>query len=204
MIRLIVFLLVSYSGLIVAGPTEYQLQCKVFDESADTKVGLILSFEGEAFAIENSDRGCKSDYAYRASLNQSSTPLIFSYPTSEDMGLNSQIMIFAASIKDGSAEYIGSVPAGASELQDGSYKDIQQSGGSIYESIYRIEGREILTLTPGKELIVSGEQCVYKEKSGGVCKKMRGTFKNPVCVINYGSRKVLANVQECSDMSRDF
>lgn len=204
MTRLIIVLLVSYIGLVVAGPTEYQLLCKVFDQSVDSKGGLTLSFEGGAFAIENPDRGCKSDYIYRVSFNQSSTPLIFSYPTSEGMGLNSQILIFVASIKDGSAKYIGSVPAGASELQDGSYKDIQQSGGSIYESVYRIEGREILTLTPGKELIISGEECVYKEKSGGVCKRMRGSFKNPVCVFNYGSRKVLANVQECSDMSRNF
>ncbi|PMX04278.1 hypothetical protein C1X59_02375 [Pseudomonas sp. FW215-R2] len=204
MIRLIIALLFAYTASVVAGPIEYQLLCKISDQSTDSKVGLILSFEGGAFAIENPDRGCKSDYVYRTSLNESSAPLIFSYPTSEDMGLNSQIMIFAASIKDGSAEYIGSVPAGASELQDGSYKDIQQSGGSIYESIYRIEGREVLTLTSGKELIISGEQCVYKEKSGGVCKKMRGSFKNPVCVFNYGSRKILANVQECSDMSREF
>lgn len=89
-------------------------------------------------------------------------------------------------------------------MQDGSYKDIQQSGGSIYESIYRIEGREVLTLTPSKELIISDEQCVYKQKSGGVCQKMRGSFKKPVCVFNYGERKVLADANECADMSENF
>ncbi|MGV8889690.1 MAG: hypothetical protein ACOH2P_16960 [Pseudomonas sp.] len=196
------FSLFIYSGAVWSAPLEHKLLCK--DGGSGQKVALVVSFEGRAFSLENSGRGCRSDYVYREASDEPRNSFIFSYPTADDMGLNAQIMIFAASARGGSAKYIGSIPAGASELQDGSYKDIQQSGGSIFESVYRIEGREVLILTPSKELIISDEQCVYKEKSGGVCQKKRGSFKKPVCVFNYGERKVLADANECADMKENL
>ncbi|MBP5956426.1 hypothetical protein ICA16_12195 [Pseudomonas anatoliensis] len=195
-------LLFIYSGAANSASIEHKLVCK--EEGGNEAVELVLSFKEEFFTLLGSDRGCRSEYVYRVVSGDYSVPFIFSYPISDDMGLNAQVMIFAASANDGVAHYIGSIPASASELQDGSFKDIQQSGGSIYESIYRIEGQEVLTLTPGKELMISDEQCVFKEKSGGACQKMRGSFIKPVCVFNYGDRKVLADVKECADMSESL
>lgn len=204
MIRLIILSLFIYSGAAWSNPVEHKLLCKDSDQDSDSEVGLVLSFEGGTFSLKNPDRGCRSDYIYREASDKPSDSVIFSYPTSDDMGLNAQVMIFSASAKGGEANYIGSIPASASELQDGSYKDIQQSGGSIYESIYRIDGAKVLTLTPSKELIISDEQCVYKEKSSSACRKMRGSFKHPICVFNYGERKVLADANECADMSENL
>lgn len=204
MIRLIILSFFIYSGAAWSNPVEHKLLCKDSDQDSDSAVGLVLSFEGGTFSLQNPDRGRRADYIYRELSDEPSGSVIFSYPTSDDMGLNAQVMIFSASAKDSEASYIGSIPASASELQDGSYKDIQQSGGSIYESIYRIDGAKVLTLTPSKELIISDEQCVYKERSSSACQKMRGSFKHPVCVFNYGERKVLAGANECADMSENL
>lgn len=99
MIRLIMIFFFVYSGSILAGPVEHKLLCKVSDQDSDSQVGLILSFEGGAFSLENPDRGCRSDYVYRESPDESSASVIFSYPTRDDMGLNAQIMIFLLQLK---------------------------------------------------------------------------------------------------------
>lgn len=199
MIRLMVFLLSIYSGAAYSASTEHSLICKEADQNAD-QASLTLSFEGGVFSLDNADRGCRSDYVAREVAGTENIAIIFSYPTSDDMGLNAQVMIFSAVAKGGKATYIGDIPASASELEDGTYKDIQQSGDSIYENVYRIESTKVVTLIPGKELIISGEQCVYKEAGSTVCQRMKGTFKKPVCVLNNGERKVLADAKECMDM----
>ncbi|MGF6671307.1 hypothetical protein [Pseudomonas monsensis] len=204
MSKMIMFFFLVYSGSVLSSPVEHKLLCEASDQDSGSQVILHLSFDGGRFSIENPERGCRSEYVYRESSNESGVSFIYSYPTIDDMGLNAQIMIFATSSKSGSADYIGSIPAGASESQDGSYKDIQQSGDSIYETIYRIEDREVLALAPSKELIIGGDQCVFKEKTGGVCQKMRGSFKKPVCVFNYGERRVLADAKECTEMSENL
>lgn len=203
MIRLIVLLLSVYSGAVYAGSSEHSLICKEADQNADS-ASLTLSFEGGSFSLDNTDRGCRSDYIVREVSGAENEAIIFSYPTNDDMGLNAQMMIFSAPAKGGKANYIGDIPVSASELEDGTYKDIQQSGDSIFKNVYRIEGSKVLTLTPGKELILSGEHCVYKAEGSAVCQKMRGTFKKPVCVLNKGERKVLANASECADMKENL
>jgi hypothetical protein len=203
MIRLIILSFFIYSNAAWSSPVEHSLICKEADQDSDSG-SLALSFEGGVFFLDNVDRGCRSDYVFREASDTANDAIIFSYPTSDDMGLNAQVMIFSAPAKGGKANYIGDIPAGASELHDGTYKDIQQSGGSIYENIYRIDGSKIVTLTPGKELIISDEQCVYKKESGGVCQRVRGSFKKPICVFNYGERKVLADASECAGMSENL
>lgn len=203
MIRLMVFLLSIYSVAAYSASTEHSLICKEADQNVD-QASLTLSFEGGAFSLDNADRGCRSDYVAREVAGAENKTIIFSYPTSDDMGLNAQVMIFSAVAKGGKATYIGDIPASASELEDGTYKDIQQSGDSIYENVYRIESTKVVTLTPGKELIISGEQCVYKEVGSTACQKMKGTFKKPVCVLNNGERKVLADAKECMDMRENL
>lgn len=203
MIRLIALSFFIYSGAAYSSSVEHSLICKEADQGSDS-ASLALSFEGGTFSLDNSDRGCRSDYVVREASGAANNVLIFSYPTSDDMGLNAQLMVFAAPAKGGKANYIGDIPASASESENGTYKDVQQSGGSIYESVYRIDDSQVVTLTPGKELIVSGEQCIYKENSDIACKKMRGSFKKPVCVFNYGERRVLADTKECAGMSESL
>lgn len=203
MIRLIALAFFIYSGAAYSSSVEHSLICKEADQDS-ASASLALSFEGGTFSLDNADRGCRSDYVAREVVGAENKIIIFSYPTSDDMGLNAQVMIFSAVAKGGKAAYIGDIPASASELEDGTYKDIQQSGDSIYENVYRIESTKVVTLTPGKELIISGEQCVYKEAGSTVCQKMKGTFKKPVCVLNNGERKVLADARECTDMRENL
>lgn len=204
MIRFTVISLYMYCSAAWSVPIEHKLFCTKADQGPQSAVGLTLSAKGVEFFLENPERGCRSDYAYREASDSASNSLIFSYPTSDDLGLNAQIMIFAAPTNGGLAKYIGSIPAGASDLEDGSYKDIQQSGNSIYESTYRIERGEVVTIIPDKELIVAGKQCVYRFKDDSACEEMLASFNSPLCVFNEGERKILAGVNECADMSQDF
>ncbi len=201
MIRFVIVVLFMYCGTAWSAPLEHKLLCNDGDNEHGSSAGLILAFEGVEIFLDNTDRGCRAEYVYREALDGASNSLIFSYPTSDDMGLNAQIIIFAAPDSGGVARYIGSIPVGATELEDGNYEGIQQSGNSIYKNIYRIERREVV-VTYGKELIISGKQCVYRDRSDSACQEMLGSFSSPVCVFNDGERKVLAAMNECADMKQ--
>jgi hypothetical protein len=175
-----------------------QLECK---NGSDVPDELTLSFKDKAFTLKNSERGCDSEYTYRDMSDKTKASFIFSAPGGDDMGLNAQNMIYAVMPGSNEAKYIGSIPVSAVELEDGSYKDIQQVGGSIYESVYVVSGEKISTVSPSKELVISGIQCVYQEKNDKACKKMQGSFKKPLCVLNYGERKVISKAKDCAGMS---
>lgn len=204
MTRFVILIFFVSSGVAWASPVDHEVLCKPANPHIDSEVSLNLFFEGRKVSFENLQRGCRSMYVYKEASDAISDSLILSYPTADDMGLNAQVLVFAVSARSDLANYIGAIPAGASELPNGSYKDIQQSGGSIYETIYRIEGHKILISRPTKELIIADEKCVYRKKTGGACQKMRGSFKKPVCIFNYDERKVLIGSNECADMRKNF
>lgn len=196
MIRWIAVCLFLYCSMAWSA-ADLQLECKSGGEVPDE---LRLSFKGQVFTLNNSERGCDSEYTYRDVSDKTKVPLIFSAPGGDDMGLNAQNMIYAVTPGSSEAKYIGSIPVSAVELENGSYKDIQQVGGSIYESVYVVGNEKISTISPIKELVISGVQCVYKEKNDKSCKKMQGSFRKPLCVLNYGERKVISRATDCAGM----
>ncbi|MCP1481911.1 hypothetical protein J2Y88_004222 [Pseudomonas chlororaphis] len=126
---------------------------------------------------------------------------MISSPGSDDLGLNAQNMIYFVLPGSKEANYIGDIPASATELEDGTYQNIVQSGGSVFESVYKLGSEKITILSPSRELIISDTQCVYQKKDSKVCKEMSGSFKKPLCVINYGGRKLVSDINECSGMN---
>ena len=196
--RLIAICMFFYCGVAWSDALDSQLECKAGN---DVPGELTLLLKEQVFTLKNSQRGCDSEYTYRDPSDKTNVSLIFSAPGSDDMGLNAQTLIYAVTQGDKEAKYIGSVPASATELEDGSYKDVQQVGGSIYENVYILDGDRISTVYPSKELVVSGDQCVYQVKENKGCKTMHGSFKKPLCVLNYGERKVIAKASDCAGMS---
>jgi hypothetical protein len=195
--RLIAVCVFFYCG-VAWSDADRQLECK---KGSDVPGELTLSFKEQVFTLKNSERGCESEYTYRDVSDKTKTYLVFSAPGGDDMGLNAQNMIYAVPPGSSEAKYIGSIPVSAIELEDGNYKDIQQVGGSIYESVYVVGDEKISTVSPSKELVISGVQCVYQEKNDKACKKMQGSFKKPLCVLNYGERKVISKAADCAGMS---
>jgi hypothetical protein len=55
-------------------------------------------------------------------------------------------------------------------------------------------------LSPSKELIISETECVYEKEGGSKCKNMSGTFKQPLCTLNFSGRKVLVGMENCAGM----
>ncbi|AZE32920.1 hypothetical protein [Pseudomonas chlororaphis] len=185
-------------GPAFCGSTESQLDCK--SESGEES-GIALSSNREIFFIKNSARGCGSEYTYREYADGAKGFLVISSPGSDDLGLNAQNMIYFVPSGGKEVNYIGDIPASATELEDGTYQNIVQSGGSIFESVYKLSSEKITILSPSRELIISDTQCIYQRKDSKACKKMSGRFKKPLCVINYGGQKVAADIDECSGMS---
>ena len=196
--RLIAICMFFYCCVAWSDALDSQLECKAGN---DVPGELTLLLKDQVFTLKKSERGCESEYTYRDSSDKAKVSFIFSAPGSDDMGLNAQTMIYAVTPGNDEAKYIGSIPASAVGLEDGSYKDVQQVGGSIYESVYVVDGEKVSTISPGKELVISGVQCVYQEKDSNNCKKMHGSFKNPLCVLNYGERKVIAKADDCAGMN---
>ena len=199
--RLIAICIFFYCGAAWSGVPDQVLECKNAD---GTPSDLQLSLKNEIFSIKGSERGCGSEYTYREASNKMGRALIFSAPGSDDLGLNAQNLIYSVSMGSKEARYIGSVPASATELEDGGYKDVQQYGGSIYESIYMIGEDKISILSPSKELVISGSQCIYQKEESKSCVKMKGSFKKPLCVLNHTERKVLVDAAVCSGMSENL
>ncbi|MCB2250741.1 hypothetical protein KTQ74_02450 [Pseudomonas chlororaphis] len=195
--------LLSMFALFCCGPafcatTESQLDCK--NEIVEGS-RIVLFSNRDIFFISNSARGCGSEYKYRDYSDGAKGFLIISSPGGDELGLNAQNMIYFVSLGSEKANYIGDIPASATELEDGTYQNIVQSGGSIFESVYKLSSEKITILSPSRELIISDTQCIYQRKDSKACKKMSGSFKEPLCVINYGGQKVAADMDECSGMS---
>ena len=85
-------------------------------------------------------------------------------------------------------------------MAKGAYQHIIQAGGSVYENTYRIESEKIKISLPSKELMISGNECIYESDGDDSCKKIAGSFSYPVCILNYTERKVLASIEHCDSI----
>ena len=82
-------------------------------------------------------------------------------------------------------------------MAEGVYQHIIQAGGSVYENTYRIESGKIKTSLPSKELIISGNECIYESEGNDSCKNIAGSFNYPAYILNHTERKVLACIEHC-------
>ncbi|MGE7958762.1 hypothetical protein ACQKQA_19615 [Pseudomonas sp. NPDC089530] len=196
--HLIVIFALFYYGSAFCGSAERPLGCRSESEGGR---GIKLFSNRDVFFIKKAKRRCGSEYTYREYSDGAKGFLVISSPGSDDLGLNAQNMIYFVLSGSKEANYIGDIPASATELEDGTYQNIVQSGGSIFESVYKLSSEKITILSPSRELIISDTQCVYQKKDSKACKEMSGSFKKPLCVINYGEHKVAADINECSGMS---
>ncbi|WP_347902738.1 hypothetical protein [Pseudomonas purpurea] len=174
---------------------ESNLDCKPGAEG-----GLILSSAERVFVIKSPERDCQSAFTFKTYPGKTGAILIFAWPPSDEFGLNSQRYVYSVMPEKKEATHIGYIPAGADEIEDRVFKHVLQEGGSIYETRYRIESDKVSTLSPVKELIIADTLCIYPQRNSSKCEQMTGTFENLVCVMNYGERKVLADISACAGM----
>lgn len=156
---------------------ETGLQCK---DVINGRSILLKNNELE-LTIKNSRRSCGSDFTYEEATLPSRKWLITSWPTDEELGLNAQRELFIAPSRKSEAVYIGAIPVDAVAIAPYTYRNIIQSGGSIYETIYVISESSVETKTPSRELIISDALCVYKKESDSACQTIIGTFDKPLC-----------------------
>jgi hypothetical protein len=183
-------------GVASGEEADNRLACKKEDSAG----GMILSSKENSFVIKEIDRGCDSEFTYKKYPGADGGVVIFSWPGSDELGINAWNEVFVAALGEKEAKYIGTIPVMATEISDKVFKTVTQSGSLMYEEMYQVSGYKIVALIPSKEVVIAGELCVYPEKNSVKCKTMKGTLKKPLCVFNYGGRKILSDISECSAM----
>lgn len=196
---LICFLFFSINSL--ASSQEIDLACQEAVKSHGREVSL--STNDLEFKIKNPRRVCDSNFTYEFVALPNEKWMITSWPTDEELGLNAQRDLFISPSKKSEATYIGSIPVDAIAISASTYRSITQPGGSIYETVYIVHESSIKIKDPSREFIISDAVCVYKEQNDSVCQTLTGTFDNPLCVYIYNGRKILKDLSNCSELSRN-
>ncbi|WP_153014219.1 hypothetical protein [Pseudomonas sp. EpS/L25] len=192
------FFLCLLSVCACASGKEASLKCKEADSGNAKDISLYAN--DIEFTIRNSKRTCDSDFIYEEVILPSKKWMITSWPTSEELGLNAQRDLFIAPSKKSEATYIGSIPVDATPIGTNTYRNIAQSGGSIYETVYQISESSVETKTPSMELVISDSLCAYKKENDSVCQTVTGTFDKPLCIYTDGKKKVLLELSSCSEL----
>lgn len=179
-----------------ASSRETGLQCKEVINGR----GILLTHNDLELTIKNSRRLCDSYFTYEEIALPNKRCLITSWPTNEELGLNAQRDLFVAPSRKSEAVYIGAIPVDAVAISQNAYRNITQSGGLIYETIYIISESSIETKTPSRELVISDSLCVYKKESDSACQTITGTFDKPLCLYDDGKKKILKEPSSCSEL----
>lgn len=186
------------SNASVAENEATHFQCR--EAITEGKRSLILSADNINFRIQTSQSTCESPFEYQRLKSDSDKYLITSWPTSEELGVNAQRKLYMASPERPDAEYIGSIPVAAEIVGEGRYRNISQEGGSIHETIYFMRDAQLYIEKPSKELVIANTECVYLQGNHNDCKRMTGTFENPICVYSHDGEKTLADISICSEL----
>lgn len=192
------YIVLAVCATALADGSEKPLQCK----ERITQAGKILMLEGGNINFEISDtiKTCKSHFTYRKPLTQKEMYITKSLPNLDELGNNSQNDIFVATSPENKATYIGSIPVIAELVGPDTYRNIEQVGGSLYETIYLLGKNQIKIKELSAELIFSDTQCVFSPTNGNKCHDVTGTIDSPVCVQNINGRKTLTQLEECSSL----
>lgn len=193
--RYLLFLLSIFSASAFAGDEEASLKCT----EANSKE-ILLSTNGVEFTIKSPRRSCGSDFTYEGVALPNKKWMITSWPTDEELGLNAQRELFIAPSIKSEAVYIGAIPVDVVAISPNTYRNITQSGGSIYETTYIINELHIEIKSPSRELVISNSLCVYKKESDSACQTMTGTFDKPLCLYDDGKKKFLKELSSCSEL----
>lgn len=124
-----------YCAFLLSSPKESFLHC---ERSSDTERLISLSYNEKIFYMENTERGCSSEYSYKENRGEGGW-IITSFSGFDDLGINAYNIVYLVSPGANDAIYAGEVPGSAVELEDGTFENIVQSGGSIYKSVYKLD-----------------------------------------------------------------
>jgi hypothetical protein len=183
---------------LIADKSNIAINCQ--EAMTESGPALIVTVGKSKFVIKNQEDTCETDFEYIAPHSDKELPMIAAWPTTDELGVNAKRDFYRVSPSMQEAKYLGSIPVDATLISKNRYRSISQVGGSMYETVYFFDNNQINIETPSKELIILDTQCIYKNKDSNNCKHITGTFDKPICVYNYGNRRILASPSICSDL----
>lgn len=194
---ILIFTLLSATNALADKPYEQPI-CK---ENTKPKNNITIILKHKSYLLETGDKDCKVNYAY-IPINDDSL-IILVGPDTDELGINAQNDIYLATSDKSIAKNIGSIPVRADFVGGGTFRDIFQVGGSLFQTTYKIDGRQLTISQPSYELIFSDSQCVYRSRTSNHCTTMIGSYSNPICVWRDNHRQTLARKENCEAL-QDF
>ena len=188
---ILVLILTSATNVLADKPYEQPI-CK---ENPELKNNITITLKHKSYHLETGDKDCKVNYAY-IPINDDSL-IILVGPDTDELGINARNDIYLAPSDKSIAKKIGSIPVRADFVGGGTFRDIFQTGGSLFQTTYKIEGDQLTIPQPSYELVFSDSQCVYRSRTSSHCTTMIGTYNNPICVWRDNHRQTLARKENC-------
>jgi hypothetical protein len=190
-------LLASALAFNVAASEFEQAECSPNKEHNE---GVYISINKSLYHITEADRDCHSNYLI--SKTKDGTTTILAGPSQNELGENAQNTVYLVEPKSNIAVNIGSIPVEAEPLGENKFVDISQSGGSIYQTTYKINKKSIAILKPTYELSFSGSQCILKNSNSKNCQQLQATFETPICITQINEKKILSPMTTCAEMKK--
>lgn len=156
----------------------------------------------KVYHLDDKNKSCSINYSYIDSGDGSI--IILAGPDSEELGINAQNEIYFAPPGRDSATNIGAIPVRSDFIDNKTFRDIAQLGGSLFQTIYKIKEGRLTIIQPSYELIFSDKQCIYNRQESKKCMPLKGTYDKPICVRQFGERKILAQIEKCAELRKEI
>lgn len=153
------------SWLLAWGPPRInEVDCRTTQTSNETSVFI----ENKWINLRGDKKNCSANYAY--SMSKGEEIVILVGPTNDELGLNAQQGVYVANNSESFANEIGSIPVSANLTSDMQFTNVEQAGGSLFMTTYKVELNNIAVSPSGLELMFSDSQCIYKTKTQRIAK----------------------------------
>jgi hypothetical protein len=152
---------------------------------------------------------CISGFEFLPDLHSRTTGLLLAAPS--ELGLSAKNTVYRVSFESSAVREIGEIPASASPGKNGTYVNILQDGGSIYQTIYTVRQDRVEISSESLELVIDGTVCLapatnvrtIEAADGGDCPKMViASFSNPICIAHNGGESRSAPRSACAALEQ--
>ncbi len=173
-------------------PVFNEVDCRTAQTSNEPSVFI----ENKWIDLRGDKKNCSANYSY--SISKRELIVILVGPTNDELGLNAQQDVYVANKSESFANEIGSIPVSANLTSDMQFTNVEQAGGSLFMTTYKVELNNIAVSPSGLELMFSDSQCIYKNQHSKNCEIFKGTYKQPICIRLLENKKTLTKKENCA------
>jgi hypothetical protein len=179
-------------------PVFNEVDCRTTQTASETSVFI----ENKWINLRGDKKNCSANYSY--SMSKGEAIVILVGPTNDELGINAQQGVYIANKFESFANEIGSIPVSANLTSDMQFTNIEQAGGSLFMTTYKVELNNLTVSPSGLELMFSDSQCIYKNQHSKNCEILKGTYRQPICIKLLENRKTLTKKENCANLIKEI